>query len=188
MLMKNIKLVIFVVVIILCVIIYALYSQNVELRKEYQRLKVNQNTLIKELNSRQLTLTNREFLEMYSNLLIKFKELDIKSKKIENYINYQYRIKDTTISIIRKDSISQHMNFLVSKNCYSIIGSIYKDTVETQLSVNDDIDIILYKQKNKDFSWWYRLWHPSVRYIINAAAYSNCMKDTITIKKNVKIE
>jgi len=170
------------------VIVYTLFKENMHIKRDNIRLKTNQTTLIKQLNDRAVTITNRELSEMYSNILQKFKEYNINSKRITNYINYEYKYKDSIKTVLLKDTIKNNYHFIVDKDCYSIKGTIVNDSISTNISLNDSIDIIIYKKRNTDYSWWYRLWHPSARWVLYSAVYSNCKKDTIMVKRFLNVE
>jgi len=184
----KIRLILFISFMSMLVIVYTLFKENMHIKRDNIRLKTNQTTLIKQLNDRAVTITNRELSEMYSNILQKFKEYNINSKRITNYINYEYKYKDSIKTVLLKDTIKNNYHFIVDKDCYSIKGTIVNDSISTNISLNDSIDIIIYKKRNTDYSWWYRLWHPSARWVLYSAVYSNCKKDTIMVKRFLNVE
>jgi hypothetical protein len=163
--------------------LFKLYQNE---KEERTRFSNNMVALIKN-KSMQQELTFRELKDLYPKYDSIAKVLNIKTKYITNIVDTKYRFKDSTLSVtvLKKDSVSEKSYFNLTEKCYSLSGYIKKDSISfTKKEVNDKLTTFLYKDWHKKYLWGLLKFKP----YYNAKVYSECMKDTISVINNIKIK
>ena len=183
---KNTIKIVIVAFFLLGIIIYQQVKIS-RLNEDNARLTNNQYTLITNSYNRELLLKEKEFKKLYKELTEHLNKLEIKVKQVERIVKVQYLYRDTTITVLVQDTVEDVKMFTVKEDCYDIRGIIKDSLIKTELSFRDSLDVYIYRSPNKALSWWYRLWHPKDKWIYNAAVYSFCQQDTLTVKKFIRI-
>jgi hypothetical protein len=177
--------------IILGVIIYLLYTSNVSLRNNVNRLESNQIALTTEY-SRQIEVSKSTFKQLFHKEDSIANLINIKTKTIENVVVNNYHYKDTTIvsfPLTKKDSLSKNndtLQFVANMGCMLINGEVIKSTNTINIKDKDYRDVLytyLYEAYDSRFLGF--LWKTGKH--IDAKTYSECMQDTVSIERNIKI-
>lgn len=154
-------------------------------KNEFKRQKENLKIELSKEYSRQQDITIKQLKESFQEELKVLKEYGVKPKQIENIIKVRYNYIDTLISrdtlVYIYDTIKNDMiaHFDVESGCNRIKGYVYYDTIKIEsVEVLDNIMITLYKEKRKCLF---------KKRTVTAIAVSDCMKDTITVTRNLVI-
>jgi hypothetical protein len=118
-------------------------------------------------------------------------KIGIKTKTIENVVVNNYHYKDTTIvsfPLTKKDSTinTDTLQFTANMGCMMIDGEVIKSTNTINIKDKDYRDVLytyLYQAYDSRFLGF--LWKTGKH--IDAKTYSECMQDTISIERNIKI-
>ncbi|MFA6925071.1 MAG: DUF6549 family protein [Bacteroidales bacterium] len=154
-------------------------------KAERKRFSDNYTAILTD-KAKQQELTFKELKTLYPKYDSIAKELSIKTKNITNIIETRYRFRDTIITknILKKDSISEKRYFSVNAKCYSISGYVNRDTIAvSKKELNDNLITFLYK--DWQHRYFFNLFRTKPFY--TAKTYSECMHDTVSISKNIKI-
>jgi len=175
--------------IILGVIIYLLYTSNVKLRNDVSRLENNQIALTTEY-SRQIEVSKSTFKQLFHKEDSIANLINIKTKTIKNVVVNNYHYKDTTIvsfPLTKKDSINTDtLQFTANMGCMMVDGEVIKSTNTINIKDKDYRDVLytyLYEAYDSRFLGF--LW--KIGKHIDAKTYSECMQDTVSIERNIKI-
>ncbi len=182
---------IIVLVTVLTIVLVFLIKNNIDLRKDRNRISSNYETVLLNLNKEQ-QLTRVEVKKMYFKYDSLAKTLDIKLKNVENIINIEYRYKDTTITHAQTffDTVHNKLTFMATQKCYTIFGSVKEKKVDIDtIENNDNLDLFIYEEKPQllkisNFINWKKFWK---KYTNTAKVYSECKGGLMLIKENIKI-
>lgn len=154
-------------------------------RMETKRIKENYEAQISD-NSIQQTLTPAELKKYFADEIARLKEYGVRARNIENIVNVQYLYRDTLIYrdtlVWVYDTVTDYKfaPFDICTPCWSVFGKVIGDTVELyDVSVNDEIDVAIYREKRKCLFQKQR---------VKAIATSRCSGDTLRILRNIKVE
>lgn len=162
--------------------LFKLYQHEKEERKRYNN---NVIALIEDKNRQQIFTAN-ELKKLYPKYDSLAKILNIKTKRITDIIETQYRFKDSTITntILKKDSISEKAYFTLKEKCYTFSGFVKKDSISfTNKEFKDNLTTFLYKDWEKKYLWGLLKFKP----YFTSKVYSECMQDTISVINNIKV-
>jgi len=177
------------VILILGIVLFFIYSKNVELRYDNVRLQSNYEIVQKRSNRAQ-ELTQQEFKEFYRRYDSIASILNIKTKNIQTVIVTDYRYKDTTVIQAQTviDTIKHRIAFDVSEpsGCYNILGFVNSDSTVwvNGISIHDKFEVFLYSEKDKWFWSFKKFWQKPKN---KAKIFSECKNDTIQVLENIKI-
>jgi hypothetical protein len=154
--------------------------------KDLRRVRENYGAEVTGDRSRQQTIDVRDLKEYFSREVAALKEQGIPARNVEHIVEIEYRWRDTTrwrdTLIYIYDTIrdARRADFCVSAGCYDIDGQIVGDTLEiASVTAYDEIIIALYREKRKCLFEKQR---------VRAVAISSCTGDTLSIKRNIRIE
>ncbi len=159
--------------------------RTARLEDENRAIRSSLETEIERDYSVQQEITRRELKKYFADEVAKFKEYGIKAKNVENIINVEYRIvdstryRDTLVWVYDTMGVERVAPFAVQADCYTMEGVIFGDTLEVICHQNtDDILVSLYREKRKCLF---------ERQRIKAIAVSGCTGDTLRILRNIKV-
>ncbi len=160
------------------------------LRNRIEILNNNQVSLIAQ-SSRELGLLRSDFKRYYHKEDSIASLIGIKSKEIHQVIvnNYHYKDSTTIIVPLKKDSIyttNDTLKFIAPLGCMEVTGNVIKskDIIEFKdRKFNDKLHTFLYQSYDHRFLGF--LW--KVGKYMNVKTYSECLKDTVSIERNIKI-
>lgn len=184
-------------------IIYFWIQDRKELRQNIQRLETNQIALsINHSIQQQMTSSEFKMIHYMEDSIARL--IKIKPKQLQNIIvnNYHYHNDSThsaplqpidpDININSDITIDSDINkkdtlyFKVPINCGEIKGRVINNIKVdiTRVELQDKLHTYLYGITRKH-KFLFIKWGDWV--VSNAATYSECMKDTINVEKNIKI-
>lgn len=188
--MRTIDKISLTAILVLGIFLWFYVQKNVTLKAENVRLQSNYE-IVQTRSNRAQELSQLEFKEFYRKYDSISSLLKIKTKTIEHAIVIEYRYKDTTIIKAKTviDTIKHHIAFDVSEpnGCYSLSGFVSADSSVwvNGISINDELSVFVYNQKNK---WFFglldRFWEKP---FASAKVFSECKGDTIKVIDNIKI-
>lgn len=154
-------------------------------KREMKRIKSNYDAQLSD-QSYQQTLTPAELKKYFADEIARLKEYGVRTRNIENIVNVQYLYRDTLIYrdtlVWVYDTVTDYKfsPFDICTPCWSVFGKVIGDTVELyDVSVNDEIDVAIYREKRKCLFDKRR---------VKAIAISRCSGDTLRILRNIKVE
>lgn len=160
--------------------------RNVSLRREAGRLKADLETEISGRTDEQQVLTKAELREYFDGYVKELKEYGVRTGSVENIVNIEYRIRDTTIVrekvITVYDTVRRNyrQEFDVRTECYRIAGDVCDSVVTIrEHDLSDDILVTLYRERRKCLF---------DRRKVKAIAISQCKGDTLKILRNLRIQ
>jgi hypothetical protein len=133
-------------------------------------------------------LTASQFVKYYHRYDSLAESLKIQPKTIQQVTvtKYVYQDKisvhDSIHYIYTKDTVPNELKFIASKNCFSVSGTVIKDSVKiSDIKVSDNITTFLYCAYDHKFLFfkWGKYY--------TAKVYSACMNDTLSVTNNIKI-
>lgn len=171
--------------VILAALIVILSVSLRKAKREMKRIKSNYEAQISD-HSIQQTLTPAELKKYFADEIARLKEYGVRARNIENIVNVQYLYRDTLIYrdtlVWVYDTVTDYKfaPFDICTPCWSVFGKVIGDTVELyDVSVNDEIDVAIYREKRKCLFQKQR---------VKAIATSRCSGDTLRILRNIKVE
>ena len=185
--MKNKLHIIYVVIAAVLILGLALSAwRTVSLSREAKRLKADLEIEITGRRDEQQTLTKAELKKYFDGYVKELKEYGVRARNVENIVNIEYRIRDTTIvrerTVTVYDTVrsSYRQEFDVRTKCYRIAGDV-SDSVVTirEHDLSDDILVALYRERRKCLF---------ERQKVKAIAVSQCKGDTLKILRNLRIQ
>lgn len=176
-----------IIIFVFFLILFAIILQTLKhYKNEINRLSMNQKIYL--MNTKEeITLLRSEFKDKFGDVIFKLNDIKIKSKNVEHYIDFKYYFKDSILTKIVMDTISNVKKFSYEDNCIYITGHVNDSDVSIDYALTDTFKVIIYFKKNKDFSWWKRLWNKHLRYKRDVLIYSVCKGDTIRAENSFYI-
>lgn len=167
-------------------IIYLSLLRINKLTETVSRLENNQHAILVN-STEQVSLTTREFKNLYHKEDSIAQLVGIKSKQLQNVIVNNYHYKDSTIITIplKPDSInhSDTLKFIVPLGCITLKGYVVKDNITfSSKEYKDKLHTFLYGVRPHKF-----LFIKYGKWIIEAKTYSECLQKNINIEKNLRI-
>jgi len=164
-----------------CIYLWMIDRKN--LSANVDRLKQNQDALLAN-QSEQIDLTRREFKKYYHYEDSIAQKIDIKPNQVQNVIVNNYHYKDT--SIIQFPLIptkGDTLKFIAPIKCMKVEGyTIDKKIIFTNETFNDKFHTFLYGVRPHKF-----LFIKWGKWIVDSKTYSECLNDTVSVEKNLKI-
>lgn len=167
-------------------IVWFWINDRKELRTNIDRLESNQIALT-EQQSRELQLTRQDFKRIFHKEDSIAKLIGIKSNQLQTVIVNNYHYKDSTTNYIpyTESTNKDTMRFIAPLGCMKVEGYTTKQGITfTKKQYNDKLHTFLYGIERKH-RFLFIKWGDWV--VSNAVTYSECMKDTINVEKNIKI-
>lgn len=169
--------------------ILLLYKEVTTLRRDYREVLNNYNAVMYE-NNRLHTMAREEIKRYDEKLDSIMKVVGVKPKKNVEVVTFNYHYKDTTVySIHINDSVlcdtteNLKMNFLISKECYEVSGSLTRDSLSIdKVSVKDKLRVFVGVQ-DYEKKFLFIKWRPFYK----AVVYSECNKDTLAVENYIRI-
>jgi hypothetical protein len=179
----NIKLQsILIIILAVCLLaigyLFSLWRNEV---KESDRWK-NNYASERENSARREDLTTKEFKQYFTKYDSILRSLDIKTRNVTDVLHIKYSYKDSVVLKTIRDTVHNTQDFLLSKDCYEIAGSVNNDVIKAKLYFYDDIIPFMYKD------WDHRFLFVKWGKFYTAKVYSVCQQDTIKVKKYIHIE
>jgi len=170
---------------VLAIVLYLFSTSAIQHAKEIKVLNKNYEAVVYDSHIQQ-SLTLSQYKKYNSDLDSLGKLLKIRPKDIQHVIQTKYVFKDSIQEHVKyiytKDTISKTINFIASKDCYTVRGTSSNDTVRlTKIELNDILTTFMYKTYEHKFLFirWSKYY--------TAKVYSACMHDTISVTRNIKI-
>lgn len=154
-------------------------------RKEIQRVKDNLEIQLREDFSKEQEITKQELKKYYEGVLDSLKKVaGVKPKQIEHIVQVRYNYIDSTVykdSMVTVYDTIRHIGvkqFQITSQCNYVEGKVIGDSIFIdKLEYNDNITMVLYKEKRKCFA----------RKSYRACAISSCKNDTIAVSNNLRV-
>lgn len=166
-----------------------LYKEVVTLRRDYREVLNNYNAVLYE-NNRLHTMAREEIKRYDEKLDSIMKVVGVKPNKNVEIVTFNYHYKDTTVySVHVNDSVlcdttkNVKMNFLISKECYEVSGSLTRDSLSIEkVSVKDKLRVFVGVQ-DYEKRFLFIKWRPFYK----AVVYSECNGDTLAVEDYIRI-
>ncbi len=175
-------------IILSILIIFLLVRSNQSYKKQTEISNKNFQSIISDKDI-QIELSKTELEKYYPALISLAEKNKIKPKDIQTIVQTQYVYKDSIIHqdsikyIYSKDTIDKDINFIAHKDCYTIFGEGKDSTTKiNKVDFKDDLTTYIYRAYDHKFLFF--RWGEYIR----VKEYSDCLKDTVHISENIKVQ